>query len=167
MSEIGTEAYLDIETTGLDPGNCEITVVGIYLTGEREEVVQLVGSQIKGEVILDSLQGVKSLYTYNGGRFDLPFINSRHGVNLERCFPHYDLMYHCWRKNLYGGLKAVEQCLGIPRQLKEVNGLVAIRLWWRYVNDYDQQALKILLDYNREDIINLKALKEKLQINVC
>jgi uncharacterized protein len=71
-------------------------------------------------------------------------------------------MYHCWRNRLYGGLKGVERCLGIERKLKEVNGLEAIRLWWRWVNDYDQSALQTLLDYNKEDVVNLKVLKERL-----
>jgi uncharacterized protein YprB with RNaseH-like and TPR domain len=35
-------------------------------------------------------------------------------------------------------------------------------LWWRYVNDYDRRALAVLLEYNREDVINLKALRAKL-----
>jgi len=42
-------------------------------------------------------------------------------------------MHHCWRNNLYGGLKAVERTLGIPRKLKEVDGYEAVKLWWRYV----------------------------------
>jgi len=35
-------------------------------------------------------------------------------------------------------------------------------LWWRYVNDYDEEALATLLEYNKEDVINLKTLKERL-----
>jgi uncharacterized protein len=157
------EAFLDIETTGLHPGYCDITVVGIYLTdGVEERCIQLVGEKICGDAILMSLEGVRNLYTYNGRRFDLPFIHSRHRVNLESDFNHCDLMHHCWRKNLYGGLKAVERTLGIPRQLKEVDGLEAVRLWWRYVNDYDRAALQTLLEYNKEDIVNLKILRDML-----
>jgi uncharacterized protein YprB with RNaseH-like and TPR domain len=157
------EAYLDIETTGLSPDNCQITVVGIYMTnGPEERFVQLVGEKVNGDAILESMQGVVELYTYNGRRFDLPFIHSRHGVNLEKLYYHCDLMNHCWRNNLYGGLKKVEQCLGIERKLKGVDGLEAVRLWWRYVNDYDEVALKTLLEYNKEDVINLKVLKERL-----
>ena len=128
------EAYLDIETTGLHPFHDEITVVGIYLTnGIEEKVVQLVGRKINKDSILKALEGTHNIYTYNGHRFDLPFIHTRHGVNLESRFSHCDLMHFCWRNNLFGGLKRVEECLGIDRQLKEVNGLEAIRLWWRYV----------------------------------
>lgn len=73
-------------------------------------------------------------------------------------------MYHCWRANLYGGLKCVERLLGIPRRLTGVDGYEAVRLWWRYVNDYDQEALGTLLEYNKEDVVNLKELKERLKV---
>jgi uncharacterized protein len=157
------EAYLDIETTGLHPLYNEITVVGIYVTNDRDEhFFQLVGSKITGDAILHSLEGINTLYTYNGHRFDLPFIRTRHGVDLESQFRHSDLMHHCWRNNLYGGLKAVERCLGIGRQLKEVNGFEAVQLWWRYIQYNDKTALKKLLDYNREDVVNLRVLRDKI-----
>ena len=157
------DAYLDIETTGLSPRYCEITVIGVHLVSENDSrFLQLVGEDATSDNILQALNGVGTLYTYNGSRFDLPFINSRLGINLGQLFSHCDLMYHCWRNNLYGGFKAVERRLGIERQLKEVDGLEAVRLWWRYVNDYDEEALATLLEYNREDVVNLKALKERL-----
>ena len=37
---------------------------------------------------------------------------------------------------------------------------VRVLLWCRYVNNYDEDALSILLEYNKEDVVNLKALKE-------
>jgi uncharacterized protein YprB with RNaseH-like and TPR domain len=71
-------------------------------------------------------------------------------------------MYHCWRNNLKGGLKKVERQLGMDRQLREMDGSMAVRLWWRYVNDYDVNSLSVLLEYNKEDTINLKSLRERL-----
>jgi len=157
------EAYLDIETTGLSPLADEITVIGIYLcNGMDTKLIQLIGTEITARNLLEALNNIQVIYTYNGSRFDLPFIHTRLWINLEETFAHRDLMYDCWRHNLYGGFKAVERQLGIERKLTEVNGYEAIRLWWRYVNDYDKDALAVLLEYNKEDVINLKALKEKL-----
>ena len=157
------EAYLDIETTGLYPRYNKITVVGIYLiNGIDAQFIQLVSEDITAANILDSLQGVDVIYTYNGSRFDLPFIHFRLGMDLAELFGHCDLMYDCWRESLYGGLKRVEQQLGIQRRLSGIRGRDAVRLWWRYVNDYDENALVTLLEYNKEDVINLKTLKERL-----
>jgi uncharacterized protein YprB with RNaseH-like and TPR domain len=157
------EAYLDIETTGLSPVHNEITVVGIHLAGEiRTESIQIVGTDISADRILEILDGVCILYTYNGSRFDLLFIYWRLGINLAKLFTHRDLMYDCWRNNLYGGFKAVERQLGINRQLTGIDGYEAVKLWWRYVNDHDENALKTLLEYNKEDVVNLKFLKERL-----
>ena len=97
-----------------------------------------------------------------GCQLDLPFISYRLGIDLAQFFAHQDLMYDCWRNNLYGGFKAVERQLGINRRLKEVGGYDAVGLWWRYVNHYDERALATLLEYNREDVLNLKTLRERL-----
>ncbi|HEY97762.1 MAG TPA: ribonuclease H-like domain-containing protein [Dehalococcoidia bacterium] len=157
------EAYLDIETTGLSAFSGAITVVGIYLCDNSDaRFIQLVGRDITRYSLLETLEGVDTIYTYNGRRFDLPFINVQLGINLEELFNHRDLMYDCWRYNLRGGFKAVERQLGIPRELVEVDGRMAVRLWWRYVDSFDLEALDTLLAYNREDVVNLKELKERL-----
>jgi uncharacterized protein YprB with RNaseH-like and TPR domain len=157
------EAYLDIETTGLSPEFDEITVIGINLChGDDTRLTQLVGKDVTKDNVLEALTGVGRLYTYNGSRFDLPFIRYCLGINLDEFFLHHDLMYDCWRNNLYGGFKAVEKQLGITRRLTEINGYEAVRLWWRYVDSFDLEALNLLLEYNKEDVLNLRCLKELL-----
>ena len=157
------EAYLDIETTGLSRGDSPVTVIGIHrCNGDDTDFIQLVGKDISAQSILKALSGVEVIYTYNGSRFDLPFIHSRLGINLAETFAHHDLMYDCWRCNLYGGFKGVERQLGMQHKLTEVNGYEAVRLWWRYVESFDLDALNTLLEYNKEDVLNLKVLKERL-----
>ncbi len=139
--------YLDVETTGLSPYYSDLTVVGIALVrGHRCKVEQLVGDNISAEKLLRILKDADEVYTYNGSRFDLPFIKAKLGIELKECFRHTDLMYHCWRNGLKGGLKVVEEKLGIQRKLKEVDGHMAVLLWWDYVNNFDEQALKALLE---------------------
>ncbi|HOJ92498.1 MAG TPA: ribonuclease H-like domain-containing protein [Dictyoglomaceae bacterium] len=157
-------AYLDIETTGLSPIYSDITVIGIYLENlEEERFIQLIGDEITPFNLMLILEKVKDIYTFNGSRFDLPFIREKLGIDLKELFIHHDLMYKCWERNLYGGLKAVERKLGIERKLKEVDGRLAVILWERYVRFDDKYALEMLLLYNREDVINLKILREKLE----
>ncbi len=158
-----TEAYLDIETTGLTPFDCEITVIGIYLfRGDNDEFVQLVGRDVTVDGILEAIRDIDILYTYNGSRFDLPFIRVQLGIDLTQLCNHHDLMYDCWRNNLYGGLKGVERQLGIARNLPDMNGFEAVRLWWKYVESFDLDALDTLLEYNKEDVLNLKTLRDML-----
>ena len=157
------DAYLDIETTGLSCECAGITVIGIYLVnGVHDRLVQLVGMDVTRDNLLDSMAGVNKIYTYNGSRFDLPFIHGALGTDLATLFDHHDLMFDCWRRNFYGGFKAVEQQLGIPRRLQGISGWDAVRLWWRYLDSGDLDALDMLLEYNREDVMNLRILRERL-----
>ena len=158
-------AYLDIETTGLSRHYSDLTVIGIALDKSRKcQVVQLIEGDLHEEKLLDSLEGVDEIYTYNGSRFDLPFIKAKLGVDLNRCFRHTDLMYDCWQHKLKDGLKVVERLLGIKRQLTDVDGYIAVQLWFDYVNNNNKQALRTLLEYNQEDVVNLRILRRKLKV---
>lgn len=166
--QLPVDAYLDIETTGLCSFYDEITVIGICLANDFENrLVQLVGGDATRASLLRNLRCVDTIYTYNGSRFDLPFINIRLGVNLIEHFHHRDLMHDCWRNNLYGGFKAVERQLNIPRRLRGIGGAEAVTLWWRYQIGHDRRALDLLLEYNKEDVVNLMTLREKLERFGC
>ena len=68
----------------------------------------------------------------------------------------------CHMKGGNIALEAWERRLGIKRELPDVDGRVAIGLWWRYVETFDLDALEKLKAYNREDVVNLRTLKELL-----
>lgn len=158
-------AYLDIETTGLSPEHSELTVIGIFREcGTDDGITQLVGDDISSFALIQALEDVTTIYTYNGARFDLPFIKSKLNVDLTDHFHHKDLMFSCWKRKLYGGLKGVERKLGIERMLPDVNGWVAVQLWHRYINNGDRGSLEKLLKYNEEDVVNLKVLREMLDV---
>ncbi len=148
-------AFFDIETTGLLPQFDEITMVGIYDGKETKTFIK----GINLDEVPSELAKYKQLVTFNGARFDLPFI--------EREFPgffnhlHVDLLYPLRRFGYGGGLKKIERALGIKRceETEEITGFDAVRLWCRYERG-DEEALDILIKYNQEDIVNLEKIIE-------
>ena len=151
------KAYLDIETSFFG----EISIFGLY--AEDRGLVQLVGGGISDVTVWNSLEGIQVICTYNGTRFDLPVIRRRLGLDLRSSFRCHDLMYDCWRRRLYGGLKRVEEQLNIPRRSRGIDGMEAMRLWHRYETARDNEAFVTLLEYNREDVLNLETLDRFLQ----
>ncbi|HVO32590.1 MAG TPA: ribonuclease H-like domain-containing protein [Elusimicrobiota bacterium] len=148
-------AFLDIETSW----ERSITIIGIYRAGEG--TTQLVAPRIDRGLLLALLEDVETLYTYNGGRFDLPVIAAHLGVQLDRRCTHRDLMFDCWKRKWKGGLKAVERRLGIHRDSEGIDGMAAMRLWAAHERG-DTDALETLLLYNKEDCENLEILAWKL-----
>ncbi len=157
LGEWGDRAvYLDIETTGLRRNRHHVTVVGLY-DGRR---VRHFIEGVDLEEFPAAIAKAPMLVTFNGSRFDLPFMQARWPqLRFEQL--HADLLYPLHRLGLHGGLKAIEEKLGIERS-EETQGLTghdAVRLWRRFGRG-DDDALEILLKYNEEDIVHLKPLAD-------
>jgi uncharacterized protein YprB with RNaseH-like and TPR domain len=146
-------AYLDIETTGIGR-NADISVIGVW-DGKAFHAF------IKDEN-LESFRNFISNYqyivTFYGSQFDLPVISSRMGIQFDQI--HFDLCFALKRIGYHGGLKHIERQLGIARQQHCVGltGRDAVRLYQKYERHGDKAALQLLLDYNREDAVNLERL---------
>ena len=154
VSEFGDDlAYLDIETTGCG-WNDRITVIGLYDGRDMR-------SFVKG-VNLDEFPGDASkfrmLVTFFGSAFDLPFIRRTFpGLSLDQL--HVDLCFLLRRLGLSGGLKCVERQLGVMRrpETEGLSGFDAVRLWDEYRRG-SEEALELLLLYNKEDVMNMEVL---------
>lgn len=146
-------AYVDIETTGgmdLD----DLTVVGIY-DG------RCMRQYVKGRNLHDfpeALDDAALIVTFFGTGFDLPF--------LRRAFPdlrmpqlHVDLCFLLRKLGYRGGLKSIEQRMGIQRSSATtgLSGWDAVRLWREYRSGR-AQSLDTLLAYNAEDVVNMAEL---------
>jgi len=178
-------AYLDIETNYIgnytsdddrffrDSSKHLITVLGVRLIDKNaDEFAQLFDKEVTKARLLEVLNGTKKIVTYNGRSipdpiknrigFDFPVIAAQLGIVLDKEFKHLDLCPECWKCELYGGQKKVEQKLGLRRKFPEREGAWAMETYRRYVKTGDEKLRKELLAYNREDVFMLRELEIRL-----
>ncbi|HTY09187.1 MAG TPA: ribonuclease H-like domain-containing protein [Candidatus Edwardsbacteria bacterium] len=148
--------YLDIETDW----SRRITVIGLC---HRQRFRQLVGPEVNAPALQRLLPRSATIYTFNGHCFDLPVIRQQLGIDLRQRYRSVDLRYACKARGLTGGQKLIERRLGIARELPGLDGRDALSLWQRYQDDDDRDALRLLLAYNREDVLNLAKIHASLE----
>lgn len=150
--------FIDIETTGMSQYRDNTTVVTLYQGGETTTLVR--GADLTPERLQSELRQAKLVVSYNGKRFDIPFLQREFDIDIS--IPHIDLMYPCRSIDLDGGLKQVERELGIERAHPGISGRDAVRLWYQYDRGGDEAALDRLIEYNREDTKNLKTIMDEV-----
>jgi uncharacterized protein YprB with RNaseH-like and TPR domain len=69
-------------------------------------------------------------------------------------------MYPAKRIGLSGGLKEIEKDLKIQRELEDIDGREAVRLWKKYEKNNNKEALQKLVKYNQYDARNLEELTQ-------
>jgi hypothetical protein len=149
-------AFFDIETTGLSRYRNRVTTVSVHRDGGTTTLVR--GDDLTAGNLRALLADAPLLVSFNGKRFDVPFLEESFDLSLGN--PHLDLLYACRKLDLTGGLKAVEGEVGIERERPDISGEDAVRLWREHEAGRDG-ALDTLIDYNREDAVNLRALADR------
>lgn len=152
--------FLDIETTGL------------FISDEITSIILYDGRTIKSYIKDKNFQTFPAdikkysvLVTYNGKKFDLPFLRRTFGLPLTQA--HVDLYLVLRALGYHGGLKSCERQMGIRREKEtDFTGQDAVILWRRYQIHKDMQALRSLLYYNAQDALSLQLLIVKTY-NLC
>ena len=151
----GDTCFFDIETTGLSQESDDVTTVSFHQDGETTTLVQ--GDNLTAGALREQFDDAALVATFNGARFDVPFLETSFDVDVD--VPHVDLMYPCKRLGLTGGLKSIEQEVGIARDEPDITGQDAVRLWHEYERG-SEEALDTLVRYNRDDARNLQTLMD-------
>lgn len=122
--------------------------------------------EVNLELVRRELEKYKLIITFNGSSFDLPKLRKQLGVEIDK--PHIDLKPLCINLGLKGGLKEVEKIL----KLKRPSNLLGnpVDLWRAFHASRDKEYLDLLIEYNREDVENLKGIMDyvykKLALNL-
>ena len=141
--------FLDLEIDGY--GN--IVLVGISNYYQTNFFVR--GINFETEIIERELAKYQAVITFNGSSFDLPRLK-KFGVNIG--WIHMDLKPLCINLNLMGGLKEIEKQLNLKRPAHLYGN--PVDLWQAFHASGDKEYLDLLIEYNREDVENLKLIME-------
>lgn len=179
--------FLDIETTGLSPMRSFIYLIGLVFIDLKEmtmHITQLIAEdRDEEEEILkltkERLKGYKTVVTYNGNSFDLPFIAKRaerYGIEpiAMDSFDMYEkLRLHKDTLKLDGlKQKNIEKKLGITRE-DRYNGGECISFYKDYVKNKNQESFDRFVLHNYDDLLYMPAtmsildlLDEKITIDI-
>ncbi len=150
---------LDIETNGYQPHDGGyVTVVGLYDGREYRALIR--GEDLTRENLQREIERADLIITFFGGSFDIPFLlRSFPGLRINK--PHFDLCSCARRLGLKGSLKRLETYFGIKRDesVEGLDGYDAVHLWHFYRRG-SREALQLLIQYNREDTVNLLDLAD-------
>jgi len=150
--------YLDIETSG-EQQDSEITLIICKHRG----VLHTFTAERNLNKFLDLLDEIDLLVTFNGVSFDVPQLENHFRIPLHD-IPHIDLRWVCYHAKLRGGLKKVENAIGLirPTDLIGVDGAEAVWLWQRYKETRNEALLHRLTRYCAADVIGLELLSKWL-----
>lgn len=151
FSLFGNDAlYLDIETE-FEEG---ITAIGLCDRDGPRILLPWDGL----ETFPDLCTPDRLLVTFNGGSFDVPVLR-RFFRNWTPPAAHIDLCPLLRRLGEHGGLKAIEDRLGLgrPDHLRGLEGQRAATLF-RWAGRGNAAALRLFAEYNLYDTINLRTL---------
>jgi len=164
----------DIETTGLSPDRCQIILAGLMMPTSTGSVIKQYFAQTPDEeaelitYLIEDLQALDSIVTYNGSRFDIPFLIKRMNIiGLPNVPLPYNLdlykvvKYHSDLKKFLPNLKqkTLEDFCGLwANRDDEIDGGQSVKLYYDYVDNKNDFLKEKILLHNSDDVKQLKKL---------
>jgi uncharacterized protein YprB with RNaseH-like and TPR domain len=162
----------DIETTGLSASGAKIILGGLltpWADGVRVRQFFAEGAHEEADLLAlytDALSETDVLFSYNGDRFDIPFVNAR--LARRRRPPAFGDclsvdMYRVVRAHSRLGdmlpnlkQKTVEDYLGLWREREDrITGADSVRLYYEYMATKSPELLQYILLHNSDDLLQL------------
>lgn len=164
--------FLDIETTGLWASQ-PLFLIGLLYYSEGQIVIKQYFARHYSEekAVLaaanELLQQFKVVVSYNGKRFDVPYITGRSVEHrLFYSYPHHqvDMLYHA-RRRFKGKLPDCrlitleEHLLNFERE-DDIPGFLIPETYHRFVQKQDINLVQPIIDHNRLDLLAMARLFE-------
>jgi uncharacterized protein YprB with RNaseH-like and TPR domain len=162
----------DIETTGLSAARAKIVLGGLltpHAGGVRVRQFFSEGAHEEAELLdlyTDALAETDVLFSYNGDRFDVPFVNERlaerhRPAAFDACLS-VDMYRVARGHSPLGGVlpnlkqKTVEDYMGLWREREDrISGADSVRLYYEYAATKSADLLDRILLHNSDDLRQL------------
>lgn len=174
LTDLKSIIFLDTETSGLAGGTGTYAFeVGLgrftdegfrlaqfFMRHPGEEPALLAG-------LMEFMDGMKAVVTYNGKSFDIPLLNTRYTLlGMDSPFPnvdHFDLLplaRRLWKIRLESRtLGNVEnEILGVIRGEEEVPGYLIPEMYFEYLKSQDARPMSGIFYHNAMDVLSLAGL---------
>lgn len=168
-------SVIDIETDGLNPSYCKVILGGLLINpGDGADITQFFANNKNDEEELlisytNALTSSDILITYNGERFDLPFIYQRlmkYELNIDiddlQSFDLYKIInrYSNLREFLHNlKQKSIEHFLGLSTlRDDEISGAESVELYRHFLKTGSEDARSKILLHNRDDLVQLASI---------
>ena len=170
-------AVFDLETAGLNSQK-DMIISASFIDEDGENIRQYFCDDPQAEYllitkILEELDSLDAVITYNGDSFDIPFLKTRaKKYGMEEKFP------RIWSIDIYRMLKeywaagkllpslsqsSVEKALGIDvMRTDRIDGAECIPLYNRYLARGDEDAKEKILLHNADDVRQLSKIASRL-----
>lgn len=167
--------FIDIETTGLSPDSSYISLIGVlwYQAAEKKwSLLQWLALDQTEEpelirAFLDFTSDFSSMISYNGERFDLPFLRARAeryeiclslplSLDLYQILKPSEVLLHLSRRKQTD----LEKLLHISRC--QPDGKTCVRLYLTWLSGHSPALEQAILGHNQEDLVSLTRITEFL-----
>lgn len=172
--------FLDIETLGLNRNKHMIYLVGILYFSKEENLWYLEqyfaesmeDEQYMLQEVINSVKDFKTIITYNGNSFDLPYLNkrlSKYNINFQFSIDKSLDLYAIVRNNKQYlnlenyKLKTLEKYIGIYRE-DIYSGRDCIEFYKEYLLSGDNNLKDKILQHNYDDLFYMLDLFSILDI---
>ena len=171
--------FLDIETLGLFGGNLVILIgIATLEDGRKMRLDQLLALEAEEEIGLlkafsEYLSKSKSLVSFNGKAFDVPFLEGRlryYGIIPDLHKPHFDLLHfsrRIWKDQLPDFcLDTIERNILKEKRSTHLPSSLVPEFYSDYLRTKNYGLLKPIVEHNRQDVLTLVRIFSELHRSV-
>lgn len=160
------KVFLDIETTSLDADTGIIVAIGLGFENKGTEILFVNAHEEEENILVNTFSKIseKQVVTFNGTRFDIPFLLTR-GLKYDLIIPkidNIDLYYWAVKHLRLQSRKFHDICIFYGIFHEEISGREVNELYIKALSG-DENAKKRIYNHLNQDISAMRSFYQKIK----